>query len=557
MASRQYSLIGLAVTLVVTLTGQSGVAFTINYPPPGGRADAFIRYNEPNYEGEAYLVVAEEIQRGGTDELWQLLNDFSNSYPGRWEFRRAENDLGGRFDLLNYYICGPQTTDCGAEIGSPISGGVGAFLGLEYYPALLTPDPVPDPTGFTRDIHWIQRVYSNHSLNPDRHGSIENILDIDIGQTTPYYSGSAGNRIGLPPIPYRFFADRPYRVDPVESHFWDAELYLVAETRDLITRKRTVTIYNGIKWGWRNNSRRKSSKNFTGNLSSGTQVDKYKLDGLTPGSKYRAWTDNDLPSNRCNPNTFLSTNSDSGFGLAFDDDSSPVGNGFASALTGTVGSSGNINLNVGAAGGGARGQDTGNYELFVDVYDPQESPDFSVASSGGGGFGKEKRGLTQQNPILPNSIQNGWQVFNKVPGCRWFDPPTTYGFEFQSLEDTLFTEILDFPAGDDQEFTVAVGDSILGNFSPGDKLDFVSLLGYPVDNFRITGIDSLFGPTAETAFPIQLAFQEREGSFKMRQISKPIDAEPVPEPGSILAAKGMLLWFGAMRHILRKKRQAR
>lgn len=86
MASRQYSLIGLAVTLVVTLTGQSGVAFTINYPPPGGRADAFIRYNEPNYEGEAYLVVAEEIQRGGTDELWQLLNDFSNSYPGSWEF---------------------------------------------------------------------------------------------------------------------------------------------------------------------------------------------------------------------------------------------------------------------------------------------------------------------------------------------------------------------------------------------------------------------------------------------------------------------------------------
>ncbi|WP_293213445.1 MULTISPECIES: hypothetical protein [unclassified Microcoleus] len=66
------------------------------------------------------------------------------------------------------------------------------------------------------------------------------------------------------------------------------------------------------------------------------------------------------------------------------------------------------------------------------------------------------RGLTQQNPILPNSLQNGWQVFNKVPGCRWFDPPTTYGFEFQSLEDTLFTEILDFPVGDDQQFTVAV-----------------------------------------------------------------------------------------------------
>jgi hypothetical protein len=317
-----------------------------------------------------------------------------------------------------------------------------------------------------------------------------------------------------------------------------------------------VTIYNGISWGWKSIfTLPKTSKKFSDSLASGFEVDRFNLSDLTPGSKYIAWTNNDLPSNRCNPNTFLSTHNDSGFRLEFDDNSSPVGNGFASALTGTVGSSGNINLNVRAAGGGARGQDRGNYELFVDVYDPQESPDFSVATSGGGGFGKEMRGLTQQNPILPNSIQNGWQVFNKVPGCRWFDPPTTYGFEFQSLEDTLFTEILDFPAGDDQEFTVAVGDSILGNFSPGDKLDFVSLLGYPVDNFRITGIDSLFGETAETAFPIQLAFQEREGSFKMRQISKPIDAEPVPEPGSILAAKGMVLWFAAMRHILRKKRQ--
>ncbi|MEG3858411.1 hypothetical protein [Microcoleus sp. herbarium12] len=454
MASRQYSLLGLAVTLVVTLTGQSGVAFTINYPPPGGRSDAFIRYNEPNYEGEAYLVLAEEIQRGGTNELWQLLNDFSNSYPGRWEFRRAENDLQGSFNLLNYYICGPQTTDCGAEIQDPFSEGVGAMLELLYSPALLTGDPVPDPTGVTRGIQWIQRVYNNHSRTPDRHGSIENILDIDIGQTTPYYTGHAGNGLGIPP--YRFFGDVPYRVDPVESHFWDAELYLVEETQDLITRKRTVTIYNGIKWGWRNQTRRKSSKNFSGTLASGYQEDRYKLDGLTPGSKYIAWTNNDLPSNRCNPNTFLSTHNDSGFRLGFDDNSSSVGNGFASALTGTVGSSGNINLDVRAAGGGARGQDRGNYELFVDIYDPQESPDFSVATSGGGGFGKEMRGLTQQNPILPNSIQNGWQVFNKVPGCRWFDPPTTYGFEFQSLEDTLFTEILDFPVGDDQQFTVAV-----------------------------------------------------------------------------------------------------
>lgn len=259
MALRKDSLLGLAISLVVTLTGQSAIAFSINFSS-NGRFDAFIYYDEYGYEGEAYLDLPQEIERGGTNELWQLLNDFSSRYPGRWEFRRAENDLQGSFNLLNYYICGPQTTNCGTEIQDPFSGGVGAMLELLYYPALLPPgDPVPDPTGITRRVQWIQRVYSNHSLNPDAHGSIENILDIDIGQTTPYYTGHAGNGIGIPP--YRFFGDVPYRVDPAESHFWDAELYLAEETQDLITRKRTVTIYNGIKWGWTNNSRRKSTCN--------------------------------------------------------------------------------------------------------------------------------------------------------------------------------------------------------------------------------------------------------------------------------------------------------
>ncbi|MEG4508391.1 hypothetical protein QUA81_33065 [Microcoleus sp. F6_B4] len=151
MPSRQYSLLGLATTLVVTLTGQSAIAFTINFSS-NGRFDAFIYYDEYGYEGEAYLDIPQESERGGTSELWQLLNDFSNSYPGRWEFRRAENDLRGSFELLNYYICGPQTTDCGKEIGIPSSGGVGAMLDLRYYPILLPlppGDPVPDPTGIT------------------------------------------------------------------------------------------------------------------------------------------------------------------------------------------------------------------------------------------------------------------------------------------------------------------------------------------------------------------------------------------------------------------------
>ncbi|MEG3967373.1 hypothetical protein QUA00_07045 [Microcoleus sp. T2B6] len=563
MRLRQYLLAGFTSALTVMLTGLASFAFNIIPPKPGATSNwrPVSRYNIGDLENPMEGVTevdttlwTEPIPQGGTWLFSATLNLWALSSEkgiGGWNFQTAQQELRGNFEIVNYLACGYEVL-CGIENPGerdPRSNGVGATFYLKYHPAPT--DPQPGQEG--KQLHWIQMVRANYGDGVD--GFIPHIPFIDNGfrSDDPYYdtTGMAGES---------FFIDRPYSPGELaaqRNNYFDAEVYLVEEILRPATEPREVTIYNGIRWGWRNEViRPQTSKKFSDSLASGFELDRFNLSDLTPGSKYIAWTNNDLPSNRCNPNTFLSTDNDSGFQLGFDDDSSRVGNGFASALTGTVGSSGNINLNVGAAGGGARGQDTGNYELFVDVYDPQDSPDFSVASSGGGGFGKEMRGLTQQNPILPNSIQNGWQVFNKVPGCRWFDPPTTYGFEFQSLEDTLFTEILDFPAGDDQEFTVAVGDSILGNFSPGDKLDFVSLLGYPVDKFRITGIDSLFGETAETAFPIQLAFKEREGSFKMRQISKPIDAESVPEPGSIVAAKGMVLWFAGMRHILRKKRQA-
>ena len=564
MLSKKYFLALWSTTVLVTISSQSSFAFTLTPGQPGD-SDGTFRHSQwyenrqglvsldawPEVDPRRYLPqpgVVHTIRPGGTDGLLYLLN---NQFGRSWEFI-PKGDIEGSFNVENYYTCNPDFA-CEAD-GVRIFNSVGAFFKLNYFPK------GNDPVGST--VHWIQRVLTNYDVDNDGNIINEGIpldkLDIRSGARTPYYDES------FPGSNSTTFRDLSHvrGSHTRTNHYFYAETYLVNEVPGRTTVldtgivKQRVEIYNGVRWGWENKfGSGLGWRRFFGNLSSGTQVDKYKLDGLTPGSKYIAWTNNDLPSNRCNPNTFLSTHNDSGFRLGFDDNSSRVGNGFASALTGTVGSSGNINLDVRAAGGGARGQDRGNYELFVDVYDPQESPDFSSAASGGGGFGKEMRGLTQQNPILPNSIENGWQVFNKVPGCRWFDPPTTYGFEFQSLEDTLFTEILDFPAGDDQEFTVAVGDSILGNFSPGDKLDFVSLLGYPVDNFRITGIDSLFGPTAETAFPIQLAFGEREGSFKMRQISRPIDAEAVPEPGSILAAHGMLLWFAAMRHILRKHKQ--
>lgn len=168
---------------------------------------------------------------------------------------------------------------------------------------------------------------------------------------------------------------------------------------------------------------------------------------------------------------------------------------------------------------------------------------FSAGDSGGGGVSRERPGGTQQNPILPNAREGSWQVFRNVPGCRWYDPHTPYGFEFQALDNTLFSEILDFPIGPDNRFTVSVGDNILGEFSPGQNVDFVSLFGSGVSNFKITGIDSSFGSTEETAFPIQLAFNDRVGSFKMRPFSKESSpAQSVPESTSGLGLLALGAW---------------
>jgi hypothetical protein len=141
--------------------------------------------------------------------------------------------------------------------------------------------------------------------------------------------------------------------------------------------------------------------------------------------------------------------------------------------------------------------------------------------------------LTQENPILPNASDffDEWQIFNSVPSGYWYDPPTTYGFEFQALGDTLFTNILDFPIGEDNRFTVSVGNRILGEFGPGNSVDFVDLLGQGVSNFKITDIDSLSGSDEATAFPIKLKFNEDVGSFQMRPFAQ---SQAVPEPSSVV-----------------------
>lgn len=488
------------------------------------------------------------IKLGGTNDFIKMLNN-DVRWQG-WDFISSDKNLYGNFEISDYYGCGAQTICAKERPKDTIRGGVGAYIDIKYNPQKTDPKPGQGK------IHWIQRVVNNHTIYDEQqstsgeglHGVRYDGIDIPIFQNAnPYYR--SGNEFSS--------FDRPYRIDANESHSRFAELYLVEEIAP-----KTVKIYNGVRWGWINRVYRRRqdscpviksisgsdtgdncSYEFSDSLSSGTEVDSFNLTGFSPGKNFSAWIDNDIPGNRCNPNTYLTASSG---GYYFDDNNSPFGDGFASALAGTVSSDGTINLSVSAANGGRRGEDRGNYELYVEMYNKGEStPDdfMVVGGSGGGGFGVEAdtQGRTQDNPILPNAREGSWQVFSDVPGCRWYDPDTTYGFEFQALEDTLFTEILDFPVGDDNRFTVSVGDRILGEFGAGDSVDFTSLFGSGISNFKITGIDSLFGPTEETAFPIQLAFNDRIGSFKMRPISAP-EPQPVPESTSALGLFALGAW---------------
>jgi len=559
MQNRKYAIVLLAINYLLTIGKQSVFAFEIKGIPSELPR---LEYEVAGGKNKITLMPLSKLEPPKNDsEFMNVLKEFTKD-KGTWNF--TIDQLSGNFEILNYKPLNKS------EVGRTDTDIVGAIFELFYCPADNDPKPSQQlsitpvnpkliancpasknlkPTE-KHKLHWIQRVVNNHAVIPKLgggtedlgYGTMDNKIDIpSIGQVDPFYD-TIGYLLGLTREDY--FKDIPIRDAITKDHEWFAELYL-AEVKDPENKPQEVTIYNGIKWGWTNTfTPAKTSKTFSGTLAAG-QKDNYKLDQLTPGSKYTAWTNNDLPSNRCNPNTALSASSPGARSL-YDDNNSPVGNGFASGLTGTIGNSGTLNLAVSAANN--RGQDKGNYELFVNVYDPN-SPTFSNGNSGGGGFGKEMRGLTQQNSILPSSVKNGWQTFSKVPGCRWYDPHTTYGFEFQSLEDTLFTEILDFPVGEDTEFAVTVGNVLLGTFGPGSSIDFVSLLGHPVSNFKITGINSLIGSTAETAFPIQLAFNEREGSFQMRPIPED-DPEDVPEPATVL---GTLLALGGLGTIKKFK----
>jgi hypothetical protein len=230
----RYSLSFFTTTLLIALSTQSSLAFSIN--------------SLENWDTEARYTLADQRQgitttgslrslaRGGTTTFLRTL---ARDFPD-WNFNVASSDLTGSFNVSIYDPVGINGRVVNGNVGDAI---VGAQLNLNYQPG------TGDPTAQGNSLHWIQRVFSNHRPpNLNDHGMFEDRIDIGSGVKNPFYDTRTDEEIrnNIPPLAEGTFSDGPRR-EGSRNHSWLAELYLVEETAP-----RYVTIYNGIGWDWGN-----------------------------------------------------------------------------------------------------------------------------------------------------------------------------------------------------------------------------------------------------------------------------------------------------------------
>ncbi|MCC3415295.1 MULTISPECIES: hypothetical protein [unclassified Microcoleus] len=261
MLFRQYPQVLLTSFLIVGLTGKASIAFNIIPPNPGAT-----RFYQPesiykidkNRESRTEIDMglwSEPLPRGGTTIFNRTLAAWSFlSAKDRlgWSFNPAAEDLKGSFEVITYQACSPKDGCGGAS--TPYTDindtyrGVGSLFHLKYHPGKGDPQPGEGK------LHWIQMVQANYGSNVAGASRIPGISFIDNfnRKENPYYDRPNSRFAGED-----FFMDQPYagslkRASASRNNYFKAQLYLVQETTPPKSKKRTLTIYNGIKWGWKN-----------------------------------------------------------------------------------------------------------------------------------------------------------------------------------------------------------------------------------------------------------------------------------------------------------------
>ncbi|MSN26306.1 MAG: hypothetical protein GJV46_10620 [Geobacter sp.] len=176
------------------------------------------------------------IVRGGSDDFLKALeSDFPPSKG--WKFIPAKEDLQGSFAVSAYYVF----------FDNRIGGG---GISFDYIPG--EGDPV---SSNKKELHWIQRIISNHKRRSS-HGTSEDRIAVrspsDSKSGVPFFDVVIKSAQHNPPqtlaLPPHFEYD-VHKNDPENDHEWKSETYLAS-----IDKKdpKKVTIYNGVTWGWQN-----------------------------------------------------------------------------------------------------------------------------------------------------------------------------------------------------------------------------------------------------------------------------------------------------------------
>ena len=221
---------------------RSAQAFSVS-PNPSAASGSFIPSVTYKLKDGTSGVITRQpiafvsISSGGTKDF---INELKTEFPESkgWKFLSAEDDLKGSFSVNTYYVNQKGTGDV---------IGCGGGFAFDYIPSKT--DPVSNRN---TELHWIQRVVSNHKKSAE-HGMLENAIiskslkRLNTRPDVPFFDvvRKESKSSAIPPH-YEYDAGK---VDPENDHQWNAEVYLTS-----INKKdpKTVTIYNGVSWGWEN-----------------------------------------------------------------------------------------------------------------------------------------------------------------------------------------------------------------------------------------------------------------------------------------------------------------
>ena len=181
---------------------------------------------------------------------------FGGKYGGKgagWSFAAGANLPAGTLNVTAYQVTagGPKIVGIAGSTGGGDQNAAASTVSLGFGVQVANA-PAP-PANMT--LHWVQVIADNFPATGapanQKYGMVENVVDINSSNTTPYYDLGGGE---LPTANTLNFFDAPQRdnaSEPNQPDWWLAELFLAYGPAN--NKPGPVTLYTpGIEWGWAN-----------------------------------------------------------------------------------------------------------------------------------------------------------------------------------------------------------------------------------------------------------------------------------------------------------------